>query len=161
MAELLEVFVFEFADLIDPSFVPSAFKIRGEESLYDFCGIVFSYKTSGQREDISIIVLTRKACDLRAPCDSRPYTFHFVCGDRHSGSRTANENALIIFAGRDTLCDLLCIIGIIDAVSRSRAQIDVFDTEFIECLFDLFLFLKTRMVGGQPNFLCHNLNLNP
>ena len=160
MAELLEVFVFKFADLIDPSFVTSALEICGEKSLYDFCGIVFSHKTSGQREDISIIVLTRKACDLRAPCDSSAYAFYFVCGDRHSGPRTANENALIIFAGRDTLCDLLCIIGIIDAFSRSRAQIDVFDTEFIKGLFDLFLFLKTRVVCGQSNFLCHNVNLS-
>lgn len=48
MAELFEVLVFKFADLIDPSFVPSAFKIRGEKRLYDVCCIVFGNKTSGQ-----------------------------------------------------------------------------------------------------------------
>src|SRR5688572_15554642 len=89
--------LFHLRDLLDSPAMTAAFEIRIEECLDHLLGVLIRHKTCRQREDVRVVMFACEASDILVPCDGRTDALHFVCRDRHSRSRAANEQTLLNF----------------------------------------------------------------
>src|SRR5688572_5275560 len=103
---LLEILVLGFDYLFDTPFVPAALEVRGEPGFEYLFRLIIIDKPSGQRKHICIVVLAGQTGYIRAPRDCGAHPVHLVCGDRHAGAGTTNQQALVSLSIRNRTPDL-------------------------------------------------------
>ncbi len=116
----------------------------------DACGI----KTvRAEHQDVRVVVQPRHSRFFRVANQGRSDTGNFICGDRHSDSRAADQHAAIELSRGDRLPYTHRIVGIVDCALVVGTRIGDIDPQLLERFDDHALGGDAAMVAGDNGAL--------
>src|SRR5690554_2249721 len=123
-----------------------------EEDAEDLLGEPLADDARSEAEDIRVIMLAGRLRDEGIGAERRPHAFIAVCRDAHPDARAADKDADALTA-LNSLSDLGCIIGIIDAGLIVGAKIDGLIAMRADLLDELCFERDACMIGGDEELL--------
>src|ERR1043166_2803287 len=142
---------FHLANLLYTCSVSPAFKVRREPRSHDLRNVGGRSGASADRKHVRIVVLAAEPRSLFRPCNSRTPTRNFVCSDRHTRSRTTDEQALFNVSLRHLLGHLARIVRVVNRLFRDCAEIVKLDAQFAEHTLQALLLGITGVIACECN----------
>ena len=137
---------------VDSYLMLSAFKFGVKKSVGYIAGKSRADNTLTKADNIGIVVhfcKTRTVCIGAGSC---PYSFVLVCGDRHTDTRSANENTRVAFTRYYFFTDRMSVNRVVTAFLRVGSDIYVFYTSFGEMLHNCLLERISRMIRADHDW---------
>ena len=136
--------------------MPSAFKIGVQKLVHNLQSSGFIDEPCGQRNHVTIVVLTAEVRYLRSPTKSTTDMRIFVHGHLNTVPATTNHNTATVFTLIDGAAQKMRIIGIIDTFSTVGAKIFYLKALILKILFYSFLQFISSMIACHSNYFFHN-----
>src|SRR4051812_30439234 len=111
------------AQFLNAALVALAAEWRGQEGLYAGLGHLDAYQARAHRDDVGAIMLAGQACRQRFGNERRAAGRMAIGRDRNADAGAAQGDSEFRAAGGDLLGELVAIIGIIDRLDSSRAEV--------------------------------------
>ena len=139
-------------DVFNALLMATSCKFCVEEFVETLAAHVFADETTGEDDDVGVVVLTDEVGNLWLPNKSGTDALMLVEGHGDAFARTAHGNTWIYFAFLDAFSQCVAIGGIVTGFFGVGAIVLVLIAFLFEIFLDELLQRKCCMIGCDTNF---------